>query len=59
MLEFSRSYPVSLYSTSVYTVDYVNESKRLWKVLFNNVVHNGRLTNTRTFHYYDSLLKRT
>ena len=51
------TYHVSLYSTGVCTVDYVDECERHRKVRFYYVIRDGGFTNTRTVDYNDSLLK--
>ena len=50
-------YPISLYSTGVFTVDDVNKCKSFWKVLLYNVIHDGRFANSWTVDYYDIFLK--
>lgn len=53
----ASTHSIFVNSSSVCTVNYVNESKGIWQVLFNDLVHLVRFTNARTVNNHYPILK--
>ena len=50
------THPISLNSSGIATVDDIDESKGIWQVVHNNIVHNVRLPDARAVNDYNTVL---
>ncbi len=57
MSKYIYTYSVFLYSSSVCTVDDINKCKGLRQILCDYLIHDFRLTNSRTVNDYHAFLK--